>query len=150
MVVSIGRYGRPDVADGDATPTGIAVGLGSVAMIVAGVIAAMVPAIYPGWRLGVLAVAVLVFAAVSLDHRALAVVAVVGALIFNGFLEDRLGQLAWHADDLWRLLLLVMVGAFGLALGEGVRHVRDLRARYRMADSIALSAPSIEQEKHGA
>jgi hypothetical protein len=78
------------------------------------------------------------------------VVTVIGALIFNGFLEDSLGQLAWHADDLWRLMLLVVAGAFGLAVGEGYRYVRDLRIRYRMADSIALFAPSTEEEKHGA
>jgi hypothetical protein len=83
---------------------------------------------------------------------ALGIVALIGALTYNGFLEDRLGQLAWHgSDDLWRLLLLVMVGAFGLALGEGIRFVRDLRVRYHPADSVALLAPSIqEEEKHGA
>ena len=76
-----------------------------------------------------------------------------------------MGELAWHgSDDLWRLLLLVMVGAFGLALGEAVRYVHNLRIRYRMAERFALSvpttdemftpstefAPSTEEEKHGA
>jgi MFS family permease len=150
VVVSIGRYRRPDMADDDATPMGIAAGFGAVVMVVAGVTAAIIPAAYPGWRFGVIAVAVMAFAAVSLDHRALALVAAVGALIFNGFLEDSLGQLAWHSDDLWRLMLLVMAGGFGLAIGEGYRYVRDLRIRYRMADSIALFAPSTEEEKHGA
>jgi hypothetical protein len=150
VAVSIGRYRSLDAADDDATPTGIAVGVGAVVMVVVGVVAAMVPAAYPGWRFGLIAVTVMVFAVVSLDHRALAMVAVIGALIFNGFLENRLGQLAWHTDDLWRLLLLAMVGGFGLAIGEACRYVLDLRIRYRMADSIALFAPSIEEEKHGA
>jgi len=150
VVVSIGRYRYLDTADEDAIPTGFAVGAGAVAMVIAAVVAAMIPAVHPGWRFGVIAVVVMVFAAVSLDHRALAVVAVIGALVFNGFLENNLGQLAWHADDLWRLMLLVMAGAFGLAFGDGFRYVHDLRVRYRMADSIALFASSTEEEKHGA
>jgi hypothetical protein len=77
-----------------------------------------------------MAVAVGLFAAISLDQIALAGVAVLGSLIYNGFLEDRFGQLAWHGtDDLWGLLLLVIVGAGGLALGESVRFVANLRAR---------------------
>jgi hypothetical protein len=119
-------------------------------MIAAGVTAAMIPTAEPEWRFGVIAAAIFLFAAVSLDQVALAVVALIGALIFDGFLEDRVGQLAWHgADDLWRVLLLVTVAALGLAIGEGYRFIGDLRDRYRMADSIMLSAPT-EEEKHGA
>jgi hypothetical protein len=92
-MVSIERYRRPAVADGDATPTGIAAGVGAWVMIVAGVVAATIPDGYPGWRFGVIAVAVMAFAAVSLDQTALAVTAVTGALIFNEFLEDRFGRL---------------------------------------------------------
>ena len=150
MLVSTGRYRHTPAAPERQTPIGIAVGFGAIAMVAAAVVAAMIPTAYPGWRFGVIALVVFVFAIVSLDHIALAIVAVIGALIFNGFLEDRFGQLAWHADDLYRLLLLVMVGAFGLAVGEGYRFVHDLRVRYRMADSIALFAPTQEKEKHGA
>jgi hypothetical protein len=150
VLVSTGRYRRTPAAPERQTPIGIAVGIGATAMVAAAVVAATIPTAYPGWRFGVIAVAIFLFAAGSLDHVALAIVAVVGALIFDGFLEDRFGQLAWHADDLYRLMLLVMVGAFGLAVGEAIRFVRDLRLRYRMADSIALFAPTQEKEKHGA
>jgi hypothetical protein len=150
VLVSTVRYRRVPAAMEPETPTGIAVGIGAVVMVVAGVMAAMIPTAYPAWRFGVIALAVFGFAVGSLDHVALAIVSGVGALIYNGFLEDRAGQLAWHSDDLWRLLLLVMVGACGLAVGEGYRFVHDLRVRYHMAESIALSAPSIEEEKHGA
>jgi len=40
------------------------------------------------------------FAAISLDQLALAGVAVLAALIYNGFLEDRFGQLAWHGSTI--------------------------------------------------
>ena len=93
----------------------------------------MIPTAHPGWRFGVIAFAIFLFAAVSLNQVALAVVSLIGALIYNGFLENQAGQLAWHSDDLWRLLLLVMVGAWGLAVGEGYRFVRDLRSRWSTA-----------------
>lgn len=135
----------------DPTPTGIALGIGAFAMILAGLVAAMIPTADSGWRFAVIAVTVSGFAAVFLDQLALAGVAVIGAFIFNGFLENRLGQLAWHADDLWRALLLVVAAAGGLALGEGYRYARDLRARIPMeAGGTVPSASLIEEEKHGA
>ena len=151
MVVLSGGLGRAPAARDSATPLGIAVAIGAVAMVVAGMAAAAIPSAYPGWRFGVIAFAVFLFAAIALDQVALALVTAIGALIFDGFLEDRLGQLAWHgSDDLWRLLLLVVAGAVGLAVGEGCRFVSDLRSRYRKADGIVLAASSLEEEKHGA
>ena len=92
-----------------------------------------------------MAVAVGLFAAISLDQIALAGIALLASLIYNGFLEDRSGQLAWHGSgDLWRLLLLVTVSAGGLAVGECVRFVANLRAR---------SAPAFDRavdETYGA
>jgi hypothetical protein len=146
VLVSMGRYSRSQ----PATPFGIPVGIGAVAMVAAGVVAAMIPGAYPGWRFGVFAFAVFAFAAASLDQRALAGVAVIGFLVCNGFLENRLGQLAWHREDLWRILLLVMVAAWGLAVGEGIRFVHAIRARYRKAGSEVLRASSQEEGKHGA
>lgn len=151
MLVSSGGHWRAPAAPESETPFGIMVAIGAVAMVAAGIVAAMIPTAYPGWRFGVIAFVVFLFATVALNQLELALVAVIGALIFNGFLEDRLGQLAWHgSDDLWRLLLLVMVGALGLAVGEGHRFIRDLRSRYRKADGIVLPASSLEEEKHGA
>lgn len=122
---------QPTVPD-ERMPTGVAVGLGTIAMVAAGMAATLVPVNQPGWRFAVVATAVAVFAATTLDHVALAVVALIGFLISNGFLEDRFGDLSWHGSaDLWRLLLLVSAGAVGLAVGEGYRWVRDLRDRWR-------------------
>jgi hypothetical protein len=137
--------------DDPATPFGIAVGLGAAGMVVAGIVAAAIPATYPGWRFGVIAVAVFAFAAATLDQWALAATAAIGFLIANGFLEDRLGQLAWHGSvDLWHLLLLVIAGACGLAVGEGYRYVRDRRSRRNTAGGVALPVSFLEEETHGA
>lgn len=145
MVMSV----RSGVA-ADRTPLGIAVGVGAVTMIVAGFVAALIPTAYPGWRFAMIAAAVGVFAAISMDQIALAIIAVIGFLISNGFLEDRFGQLAWHGStDLWRLLLLVMIAACGLATGEGYRFIRAIRARDHSADTMPAAA-HIEEEKHGA
>jgi hypothetical protein len=113
---------------GPAVPTGLAIGIGAVAMVAAGMVAAAIPTAYPGWRFGVVAAAVGMFAAVSLDQVALAAVAVIGFMISNGFLEDRFGQLAWHGSaDMWRLMLLVIAGAWGLAAGEAYRYISRMR-----------------------
>ena len=152
---------RPATPDPKAMPTGIAIGLGAVLMVVAGFIAAAVPGSLPAWRFAVIAVAVGVFA-LSLDLRALAGVGLLGFLISNGFLEDEFGDLTWHGyGDLWRVLVLVMAGACGLAVGKGFRHVRELRARSTIPTAVARSErgvldgermpPSLmEEEEHGA
>jgi hypothetical protein len=142
-------------------PTGLAVGLGAVLMVAAGLVAAAVPGSQPAWRFTVIAVAVGLFA-LGLDLRALAGVALIGFLISNGFLEDEFGDLTWHGDgDLWRVLVLVMAGACGWAVGNGFRHLRTLRARSTVATAVARSwlgaldgermLPSLmEEEEHGA
>jgi hypothetical protein len=133
----------------ESTPTGLAIGAGAVGLVVAAIIAAAIPSADAGWRFAVIAVAVGLFAAISLDQLALAGVAVLAALIYNGFLEDRLGQLAWHGtNDLWRLLLLVTVSASGLAVGEFVRFVAHLRAR-RAADLDAVEFDRADAQTYG-
>jgi MFS family permease len=126
------------------TPVGINVGVGSVAIVVAGLVAAAIPTADPEWRFGVMAAAVGLFAAITVDHFALLPVAVLAFLVTNGFLEDRLGELSWHGStDLWRLLLLVMIGTFGLAAGEVYRQVHALRARWR----VPIETPWLPDEK---
>lgn len=127
MVVWDRRH-RPAAGVGDErTPVGIAVGVGAAVMVLAAIVAATIPAAHSGARFGIIAGVVLLFAAVSLDPVALAVVALIGALLDNGFLENSSGNLSWHTDDLWRLMLLVMAGAVGLAVGEAVRFARRTR-----------------------
>jgi hypothetical protein len=145
---------RAATPDPRAMPTGLAIGWGAVLMVVAGLIAAAVPGSQPAWRFAVIAVAVGVFA-LGLDLRALAGVALIGFLISNGFLEDEFGDLTWHGyGDLWRVVVLVMVG-------KGFLHARKQRARSRVAAAIAQSwrggldgermPPSLmEEEEHGA
>ncbi|HEU0238723.1 MAG TPA: hypothetical protein VFR11_05505 [Micromonosporaceae bacterium] len=150
MAMSMRRH--PDVVRTEAMPTGLAVGLGAVWIIVAAVIAAAIPVPDAEWRFAVMAIAVGLFAAFSLDQVALAVVAVLAFAVSNGFLEDRLGQLSWHgAGDLWRLLLLVMASALGLGVGEAVRFAAALRFRpssrtpHGRATGLANPAPSVHQ-----
>jgi hypothetical protein len=152
---------RPATPDPMAMPTGLAVGLGAVLMAVAGLIAAAVPGSQPAWRLTVIAVAVGLFA-LGLDLRALAGVVLIGFLISNGFLEDEFGDLTWHGyGDLWRVVVLVLAGACGWAVGTGFRHVRRLHAQSTVEMTIARSwrggldgermLPSLmEEEEHGA
>ena len=112
------------------TPVGITIAVGVLGIIAAALIAGAIPAVHPGWRFAVIAIAVGLFAAVSLDELALGAVALMAFAVSNGFLEDRFGQLTWHgSEDVWRLLLLIMSGAFGLALGEAYRYVGLLRTR---------------------
>jgi len=127
--MSMSRYGWAPARES----VGIAVGLGAAGLVAAAFGAAIIPVAYPLWRFGVIALSILIFAAVSLDLRATAVIVGIGFLIFNGFLEDRLGQLTWHTDDVWRLLLLVVVAVWGFALGEAGRWIA-----------------SVKEEKHGA
>jgi hypothetical protein len=157
-----GGSGWRTAAPTESVPTGIAVGFGAVAMVAAGLVAAAVPANQPGWRFAIVAITVGLFAAASADHVALAVVALLGFLISNGFLENRLGELSWHGSaDLWRLMLLVSAGAWGLAVGDAYRWVRGLRAYRRevrpvvmprQATTPAGGAPYLlmKEEEHGA
>jgi hypothetical protein len=115
--------------DADRLPREFAVALGAVAVVAAGFFAVLIPASDAGWRFGVIAVTVGLFAAVTLDQLALAAVTILGFLVFNGFLTDQFGQLAWHGSvDLWRLSLLVVAAAWGLAVGEAYRWIASKRA----------------------
>jgi hypothetical protein len=90
-----GRVLRPTPAPSDdGTPVGINLAAGAVALTVAALIAAALPASQPGWRFTLIAGSVGGFAAITLDQRALAGVVPLGWLIVNGFLEDRLGELS--------------------------------------------------------
>lgn len=114
--------------EADRLPREFAVALGAVGVVAAGFLAAIIPASDTGWRFGMIAVAVGLFAAITLDQLALAAVAILGFLVFNGFLTDQFGQLKWHGSaDLWRLLLLIVAGAWGLAVGEAYRFIASRR-----------------------
>jgi hypothetical protein len=132
-------FGGEPVRRRTSTPVGIALAFGTAGMTAAAIIASVIPAADTGWRFGIVAATLFVFAAVSLDQRALAGVALIAFLITNGFLEDRFGQLSWHGSkDIWLGLLLIIAGGVGLATGAAYRFVRDVRQRYRRADLVTV------------
>ena len=100
-------------------PVGINLAWGAVAVVVAGFVAATVPARHSDARLLVVAVTVGLFALLTGDARAAGAVVALGWLVDNGFLVDRFGQLAWHGNaDLLRLAVLVTVAGLGLLVAR--------------------------------
>ena len=148
------------------TPVGVNIGTGGGLIIVAALVAAPIPGADQQARLAVVAIAVGLWAALTVDHRALAAVVVLGWLVADGFLENRLGELSWHGStDVYLLMFLVMAGAVGLAVGETARQLARLRARWRTEAQFraivtpletvvppleTAVAPSMEKEKHRA
>jgi hypothetical protein len=115
----------------ERTPVGINLAVGAVVVVAAAFVGAAVPAHDTGWRYALIPLAVAGFAAVTADQVALAGVVPLGWLVGNGFLEDRSGELSWHGSpDLWLIGVLVVAAAVGLAIGDGYRELRDLRARW--------------------
>jgi MFS family permease len=139
---------RRAAASAERTPIGISLAAGAAALIAAALVAAMLPASRAGWRFALIAVVVGGFAAVTLDQRALAGVALLGWLIDNGFLEDRLGELSWHgSSDIWRMMMLVVAAALGLAVGEAGRQIRELRSQRRAEVEGPLLAPGPDEKE---
>src|SRR5262245_14347781 len=133
-------------------PTGIAIGVGCVAVVAAALPAALIPAAHTGWRFAVVAIAVGLFAALTRDGWAVAAVAALSWLVVNGFLVNRMGDLSWHGSpDLLRLMLLILAGGLGLGLGEGIRGLRELRSRWLTdAEAQVLAIENEEKEKRDA
>jgi hypothetical protein len=102
----------------DGPPVGLTIAGGSVAIVGAALVAALVPPADSAWRLGVMVAVIGVFAARSRQWQAMAALVPLAWLVVNGFLIDRYGVLAWHgAADAYRLLLLTLAAAAGLAIG---------------------------------
>jgi hypothetical protein len=110
-------------------PQGILLGIGTLAVIAAGFIASAVPAGDPGVRFGVLVATVFTFTALCGVWAAPIGVAVIGFLVFDGFLVNRFGELTWHGPaDLTRAVALVAALAFGRLAGDVYRAVHGRRA----------------------
>jgi len=110
-----------------APELGIDIGIGAVAVVTAGLIAAAVPAADQPWRFAVMAIAVVVFAALSGERLAVACTAGLAWLVVNGFLIDRFGELSWHGPtDLYRAVMLILAGVLGLLIAAVRRRGRDV------------------------
>ncbi len=131
------------------TPFGINVVTGAAVVTAAAVLAAAAFPAVPA-RLAVMALAVAGYSAVVADTRASLAVAALAYLLFNGFLANRYGELAWDgATSVWHLAIFV------LAVGSSLvwRWVRYTRVRAAFAaelDELVDITISDDKESHGA
>jgi hypothetical protein len=108
-----------DEVEDPGLPGGILVGIGSLAIIVAGFIASAIPQSDAVVRYGVLVVTILGFAAACRRWGLTLIVAGIGFLIFDGFLVNQLGELSWHGwADAVRVGALGAAAIFGRLLGD--------------------------------
>src|SRR4051812_48401577 len=114
----------------EATPAGVDVALGAVVIVAAALVAGLVPVSSTGPRLGLMAAALSLFAAATVDLRAVVVVTVTAYLVFDGFLVNQLGELSWRgAADTRRLAVLGLAAALGLVAGLGYRAAAVFNSR---------------------
>jgi hypothetical protein len=129
---------------------GINLGIGAVAVVAGAVLVAFVPATYLWWRLGLMALVVAGFAAVTVDQVALGGVALMVWLVANGFFENRQGELSWHGStDLGFAMVLVLVAATGLAVGRAYRVVAEWYARHMLAHAVSGFVVDEEERRGG-
>lgn len=102
----------------DDTPAGFQTAVGAVAVVVAALIAACLPAAAPAWRLVPVVAAVLAMGVVARHLWALVAVGVLAVLVVDGFLVNRFGELTWHGRwDAYRLLVIAAAAGLGRLLG---------------------------------
>jgi hypothetical protein len=135
-------------------PQGILLGLGAVMVIIAGFAASAVPPQHEVIRYGVLVVVVFVFTALTGVWAAPVGVAVVGFMLFDGFLVNQLGELTWHGGaDLSRLFALTAAVIFGRLAGDTWRLYRlfaRAHAERRAVPGPRMSFTDREEELHDA
>jgi hypothetical protein len=136
---------RTVLARGDSF--GISLGLGAVSMVAATAVAA---AMFPGVpaRLAVVALWVAAYAAAVEDLWAVLSTAAVGYLLFDGFLVNRHGELAWTGTTSVR-----DVAVLALAVGVGlvwrwIRAVKADAARDDELHELLGDTESIKKETH--
>jgi hypothetical protein len=126
------------------TPLGISVAFGAAAMVAATLAAAAMFAEVPA-RLAVVAVALAAFAAAVDDPLASVATGVLGFLLLNGFLVNRLGELTWNGRTSSGHVA-VLTGALGLGMAwQRVRAARLAAAREDELNEI-LDGTSIKKE----
>jgi hypothetical protein len=109
----------------DPSPAGILVGIGTAAVVVAAFIASALPQTDLILRYAVLAVTVCFFSAVTGRWGTSACVAIIGYLVFEGFVVNHFGELTWSGPaDAARITALIAAAVFGRLIGDGVRLYR--------------------------
>ena len=125
------------IDDDTGTPVGINVAVGAVTITIALFAASAVPIVDPQWRCAVVAAALGLFAASTVDWVAVSAVVLPTWMIMNGFLVNQLGDLTWHGRaDLDRFLALVVAGGIGLTVGAARRRLLDLRERGQLGAAV--------------
>ncbi len=129
-------------------PLGIGLGVGAALITAAAFVAAMVPSTERAARFTVVAAVVGLWTAITVDWRVFAGVAVTGALISNGFLENPSGNLSWHESSDWELIaFLVAMGTAGLLVGATGRYLRRLRSNWHIDAQLRAIAAGVEREE---
>jgi MFS family permease len=128
-------------------PQGIFVGIGSVAVVVAAFVASALPQNDAVLRYGVLAGTVFVFTAVTGRWAAATWVAIIGYLVFDGFLVNQMGELSWNGrDDVARILTLSVAVIVGRLFGDCFRLYR-LFSRAHVERRTPMASHHLLKEK---
>ena len=131
----LSRSARID--DDTGTPVGINVAVGAATITIALFAASAVPIVDPQWRCAVVAAALGLFAASTVDWVAVSAVVLPTWMVMNGFLVNHLGDLTWHGwADVDRFLALVAAGGAGLAVSAARRALLDLREPERLGVAV--------------
>lgn len=131
----------------ERTPTGITITIGVVVIVGSAVAAAFAPSGDPALRLALVTLALTSFAMASRDWVAVAAVVPLAWLIYDGFLQDRYGVLAWRGwSDVIRIGVLVGAALFGLAAGAVRRRIEDRRARWELGAEVHVLAKELTEE----
>lgn len=130
---------------------GLLVSVGTLAVIVAAFAASAMPQDRAVLRYTALVGTVFVFTAVTGRWAAPVWVAIIGYLVFDGFVINQMGELSWNGrDDLARLLTLIAAVIFGRLSGDCYRLYRLFaRARVERRTSMA-SHQLIKENEHRA
>jgi hypothetical protein len=131
--------------DARKTPFGIILGTGAALVVGVAVVATLVPA--ASVRFLLFAIALGGYAALVDDTAATLATAGLDYLVFNGFFENRLGELSWDGKtSLWHVLAL----GVAVAVGLGVRYGRTVRERIARAAEFAALLNPTKEELHDA
>jgi hypothetical protein len=142
-VVAHGRWGDVD----PQRPTGITIAIGAVVVIAAAFPAALVPSGDPVPRFALMTLGLTLFAMATRDWLAVAAVVPLAWLVYDGFLLDRFGVLAWRGrGDVVRFGLLAGAALLGLAMGVARHKVEDRRTRWALGAEVHALVKEREKE----